>query len=44
MEVDRVRALYASMPERLDRARRDFGRPLTLAEKILWNTSKRCTP
>jgi aconitate hydratase len=35
MEVDQVRALYASMPGRLSRARRDFGRPLTLAEKIL---------
>ena len=35
MEVDRVRALYASMPGRIDRARRDSGRPLTLTEKIL---------
>jgi aconitate hydratase A / 2-methylisocitrate dehydratase len=35
MDVDRVRTLYASLPERLERARRVFGRPLTLAEKIL---------
>ena len=32
--LDRIRSLYASMPERLDRARRAFGRPLTLSEKI----------
>jgi aconitate hydratase len=36
-----ISALYAAMPERLARARRTFGRPLTLAEKILvahaWN-------
>src|SRR5262249_21715443 len=30
-----IRALYASMPESLARARRKFGRPLTLSEKIL---------
>src|SRR5437867_5919971 len=30
-----VRTLYAAMPDRLARARRTFGRPLTLAEKIL---------
>ena len=30
-----IRALYASMPDSLARARRKFGRPLTLAEKIL---------
>ncbi len=33
--IDAVRALYASMPERLARARRDWNRPLTLSEKIL---------
>jgi aconitate hydratase len=32
--LDQIRSLYASMPERLDRARRAFGRPLTLSEKI----------
>jgi aconitate hydratase len=35
MEVERVRSLYASLRGRLDRARRVFGRPLTLTEKIL---------
>jgi hypothetical protein len=35
MHVETVRSLYASMPERLDRARRIFGRPLTLTDKIL---------
>src|SRR5215207_4576648 len=30
-----LRALYASMPERLAAARRKFGRALTLSEKIL---------
>ena len=33
--IDAIRALYASMPERLARARREWNRPLTLAEKIL---------
>ncbi len=33
--VRQVRALYAGMPDRLARARRAFGRPLTLTEKIL---------
>jgi aconitate hydratase len=32
---DAIRALYASMPERLVRARREWKRPLTLSEKIL---------
>jgi aconitate hydratase len=35
VELDRIRSLYASMPERVGQARRIFGRPLTLAEKIL---------
>ena len=29
MRVEKVRSPYASRPERLDRARRRFGRPLT---------------
>ena len=33
--TDAIRALYASMPERLARARREWRRPLTLTEKIL---------
>jgi aconitate hydratase len=35
MSVSHVRSLYASMPERIARARLSFGRPLTLTEKIL---------
>ena len=30
-----VSSLYASMPDRITRARNAFGRPLTLSEKIL---------
>jgi aconitate hydratase len=33
--IDAIRALYASMPDRLARARREWNRPLTLSEKIL---------
>src|SRR5204863_884454 len=35
MSVEQIETLYAAMPDRLARARRTFGRPLTLAEKIL---------
>jgi aconitate hydratase A / 2-methylisocitrate dehydratase len=35
MSVSHVRALYASMADRIAQARRAFGRPLTLTEKIL---------
>ena len=35
MSAGQIRALYESMPGRLTRARRTFGRPLTLTEKIL---------
>ena len=35
MLAELVKTLYASMPARLDAARKKFGRPLTLAEKIL---------
>jgi aconitate hydratase len=35
MSVELIRSLYQSMPERLSRARQTFGRPLTLAEKML---------
>src|SRR5512141_515976 len=35
MAVDQVKRLYESMPSKLVAARRRFGRPLTLAEKIL---------
>ena len=33
--ADQIRSLYREMPARLARARSIFGRPLTLAEKIL---------
>jgi aconitate hydratase len=36
MAIDMVKKLYASMPEKLNQARKKFGRPLTLAEKILY--------
>jgi aconitate hydratase len=35
MSAGQIRALYESMPGRFARARRTFGRPLTLSEKIL---------
>ena len=35
MAVDQIRRLYESMAARLAPARKRFGRPLTLAEKIL---------
>jgi aconitate hydratase len=35
MSAERIRALYAAMPERLARVRQAFKRPLTLTEKIL---------
>src|SRR3989441_1567347 len=35
MSAQQMRALYASMPDRIAQARRTFGRPLTLSEKIL---------
>ncbi|MDO8475517.1 MAG: aconitate hydratase [Candidatus Rokubacteria bacterium] len=35
MAVDQIKRLYESMPATLDKARRRFGRALTLAEKIL---------
>ncbi len=35
MVVEQVKALYQWLPEKLARARKKFGRPLTLAEKIL---------
>jgi len=35
MSAEQVKSLYASMPENLAKARRKFGRPLTLSEKIL---------
>ncbi len=35
MSLEIAKTLYAAMPEKLARARKKFGRPLTLSEKIL---------
>ncbi len=35
MAADQIKRMYESMPAKLDRARKRFGRALTLAEKIL---------
>src|SRR5574341_2479830 len=35
MAADQIERLYDSMPSKLDRARKRFGRALTLSEKIL---------
>ncbi|MCI0530050.1 MAG: aconitate hydratase [Nitrospira sp.] len=35
MSLDLIKKLYVSMPEKLAKARKKFGRPLTLTEKIL---------
>ena len=35
MSIELVKKLYASMPAVIEKARKKFGRPLTLAEKIL---------
>jgi aconitate hydratase len=35
MSIEMIKKLYTAMPEKLSRARQKFGRPLTLAEKIL---------
>ncbi len=35
-DIDMLRAFYQSFPERVDEARKVLGRPMTLAEKILY--------
>src|SRR5213593_1520636 len=35
MSLELVKKLYAAMPDKLAKARKKFGRPLTLSEKIL---------
>jgi aconitate hydratase len=35
MSIEAIKKLYTSMPDRLAKARKKFGRPLTLTEKIL---------
>src|SRR4051812_17648074 len=36
-DIDMIRKVYASMPSRIEAARKQLGRPLTLAEKILYS-------
>jgi aconitate hydratase len=36
-DLDLIQRVYAQMPERIEAARKLLGRPLTLAEKILYN-------
>ncbi|HLC43477.1 MAG TPA: aconitate hydratase [Methylomirabilota bacterium] len=34
-EIDAIKAYYGSLPQKIEKARKRFGRPLTLAEKVL---------
>ncbi len=36
-DLDMIKSVYARMPERVAAARKAVGRPLTLAEKILYS-------
>ncbi len=36
-DLDMIKAVYAKMPEKVDAAKKLLGRPMTLAEKILYN-------
>ncbi len=36
-DIEMIKTLYANMPTRIDAARKALGRPLTLAEKILYS-------
>ena len=35
-DIDMLRSFYSNFPKRVDAAREQVGRPLTLAEKILY--------
>ncbi|MHB8401883.1 MAG: aconitate hydratase, partial [Bacteroidia bacterium] len=35
-DIDMIKKVYAAMPARIEAARKQLGRPLTLAEKILY--------
>ena len=35
-DIEMIKKVYAHIPERVDKAREIVGRPLTLAEKILY--------
>ncbi|MBL7895563.1 MAG: hypothetical protein JNK50_09765, partial [Bacteroidia bacterium] len=36
-DIDMIKKVYANMPSRIEAARKTLGRPLTLAEKILYS-------
>src|SRR6516225_797899 len=36
-DIDMIRKVYSEMPSRIENARKQLGRPLTLAEKILYS-------
>jgi aconitate hydratase len=36
-DLDLIKKVYSTMPERVENARKSLGKPLTLAEKILYN-------
>ena len=35
-DIEMIKKVYANMPSRIEAARKTLGRPLTLAEKILY--------
>lgn len=36
-DIEMIKKVYANMPSRIEAARKTLGRPLTLAEKILYS-------
>ncbi|MCK6650789.1 MAG: hypothetical protein L6Q66_14120, partial [Bacteroidia bacterium] len=36
-DIEMIKKVYANMPARIEAARKSLGRPLTLAEKILYS-------
>ena len=42
-DIDMLRSFYSNFPKRVDAAREQVGRPLTLAEKILYAHMKNRT-
>ena len=36
-DIEMIKKVYANMPARIEAARKNLGRPLTLAEKILYS-------
>ena len=43
-DIEMIKKVYAHIPERVDKAREIVGRPLTLAEKILYAHLWEATP